>query len=351
MRLLPIALLIASILAPAATAQLATALELNERGNAASDAGRLDEAIGLFRDSLAIWRAAGPDYDAHRAGTLFNLGIVVSATGNRPDAAKLLEESLALHRKTLGARAHRTLANMNLLASNYLMIGRVEDAEALFREVLTVAREEFPKDIQTARALEGLSNVMVRHGKGEEAAPLSEEALRIALTAGGEESLDAALAYANVAEAQRSIGHPERALPLFRKSRALYEKSLGPDHARVAALMSQEGILMMEEGKLATAEQLMTQALTRLDRSCPKCYVERAIAENNLAALRLRQKRYHDAGELLAHVVSLRENFTAAPGQEMAETLRLLAAVRQKEKRFEDAERLTRRANVILGYR
>jgi tetratricopeptide (TPR) repeat protein len=262
-----------------------------------------------------------------------------------------LEESLALHRKTIGTRAHRTLSNMNLLASNYLMIGRSDESETLFRESLSIAKEEFPKDIQTARALEGLSSVMVRRGNAAEAIFFSEEALRIAIPAAGEDSLDAALAYANVAEAQRSMGHPERALPLFRKSRALYEKELGADHPRVAALMSQEGVLMLEEGKSATAEQMMTQALKSLDLSCPKCYVERAIAENNLAVLRLRQKRYADAGQLLAHVIALREDFTAEPGQELADTLRLLAAIRQKEKRFEDAERLTHKANMILGYR
>jgi len=50
-------------------------------------------------------------------------------------------------------------------------------------------------------------------------------------------------------------------------------------------------------------------------------------------------------------VVSLRESYTAVPGTELAETLRLLASVRQKEKRYDDVERLTRRANGILGYR
>jgi tetratricopeptide (TPR) repeat protein len=344
-------MLIASVVTPAARAQLATALDLNERGNAASEAGRLEEAMSLYRESLVIWRAAGPDYDAHRAGTLFNLGIVVSAGGNRPEAVKLMEESLVIHRRTLGVRAHRTLSNMNLLASNYLMIGRVQEAETMFREALSVSAELFPKDIQHARSLEGLSSVLVRRGKSLEAIPLSEEALRIALPAAGEDSLDAALAYANVGEAQRSSGNRDRALPLFRKSRALYEKALGPDHPRVAALLSQEGMLMLEEGKLATAEQLMTQGLSAMDRSCPKCYVERAIAENNLAVLRLRQKRYEDAGALLAHVITLRENFTDSPGEELAETLRLLASVRQKEKRFEDAERLTRKADLILGYR
>ena len=351
MKILSLTLLIATVGATAAHAQLAAALDLNERGNQASEAGRIDEAVGLYRDALAIWRASGPDYDAHRAGTLFNLGIAVSAGGNRPEAVRVLEEALVLHRKTLGEHNLRTVANMNLLASNYLMIGRAEQAEPLFREALSLARELGPRDIQTARALEGISSVEVRRGQATEAIAPAEEALSIAIEAAGENSLDAALAYANMGEAHRSAGHSERALPLFRKSRALYEQALGPDHPRVAALLSQEGLLLLEERKPASAEQLMTQALSALDRGCPKCVVERAIAENNLAVLRLSQKRYADAGQLLSHVIVLRENYTSTPGPELAETLRLLAVVRQKEKRFDDAERLTRRADVILGYR
>src|ERR1043165_2468533 len=101
----------------ALSAQLSRALDLNTRGNEASDAGKFDEAIGLYRESIAIWTAAGPEYDAHRAGTLLNLGIVISGTGNRNEAARVMEQSLALHRKTLGIKNHRTLSNMNLLAS------------------------------------------------------------------------------------------------------------------------------------------------------------------------------------------------------------------------------------------
>ena len=44
----------------------------------------------------------------------------------------------------------------------------------------------------------------------------------------GEDSVDAALAYSSVAEAHRIAGAPDRALPLYRKARALYEKALGP---------------------------------------------------------------------------------------------------------------------------
>jgi tetratricopeptide (TPR) repeat protein len=350
MKLLPILAIVLG-LAGTASAQLAAALDLNSRGNELTDTFKYEEAIKLYRQSLAIWRAAGPDYDAHRAGTLFNLAIAVSAIGNRPEAAKLLEEALALHRKTLGLANHRTIANINLLASNYLMIGQNERAAALLQEVLPVTRELFPNDIQTARALEGMCNLLVRRGKAAEAIAPAEEGLRIAIQATGEDSLDTALAYANVGEAHRSNGHPERALPLYRKARAIYEKELGAEHPRVAALLSQEGLLMMEEGKLAMAEQLMTQSLTVLDQGCPKCAVETAIADNNLALLRIRQKRYRDADQLLTHALALRESFTTNPGAELAATLRLLAVVREKEKLYADAERLTQRANTIAGFR
>ena len=344
------AVLILAASAQVLSAQLARALDLNDRGNAASDAGHYQEAIGLYRDALAIWRESGPKYDSHRAGTLFNLGIVISATGNRPEAAQVLEQSLALHRKTLGVRDHRTISNINLLASNYLMIGRVDEAEALLKEALPIDRELFPDEIQTARTLAGLCNVMVRRGHPEDAIAPAEEALRIAIKAAGENSLDVALAYSNVGEAHRSAGRPERALPLFRKARELYEKALGPEHPRVAALLSQEGLILMGDGKLATADRLMTRAVESLGRGCPNCAVELAIVENNLALLRFKQQRYRDADELLSHAIALRERFSPTPGAEMAGTLRLLAAVRKKEHLYEDAARLTARADVILGY-
>jgi tetratricopeptide (TPR) repeat protein len=330
--------------------QLASALDLNTRGNAASDAGKHEEAIALYRESIAIWSAAGPDYDAHRAGTLFNMGIAFSSIGDRAEAARIMEQALALHRRTLGVRNRRTLANMNLLAGNLLMIDEVDRADALLKEALPVEREILPEDVQTARTLEGICNVLVRRGKIQEAVAPAEEALAIVVKAAGEDSLDTALAYSNVAEVHRTSGHTDRALPLFRKARAIYASQLGPDHPRVAALLSQEGLIMLREGKLSTAEQLMTQSIAALGRGCPKCAVELAIAENNLAVLRIQQKRYREADNLLSHVVELREKFSPSPGAELAGTLQLLASVRQKEKLFADAERLTNRANTILGF-
>ena len=252
MSFLRIAMLFAAAFS-AAWAQLSTAIELNSRGNQAADAGRYEEAIGLYRESLAIWSASGPEYDAHRAGTLFNLGIAVSSLGDRPEAARVLEQAFALHRRTLGMEDSRTLSNLNLLASNYLMIGEIGRAEALLEEALPIERRIFPESIQTARTLGSMCNVSVKRGRFAEALARAEASLEIATKTAGEDSLDAALAYSNVAESHRLTGHPERALPLFRRARLIYEKALGPYHPRVASVLSQEGLILLDDRKPASA--------------------------------------------------------------------------------------------------
>ena len=327
------------------------AKNLNNQASQAAELGNYAEAERLYGEAIEIWRSLGPAYEAHTAGTLVNLAVALCGDGQRPAASKLFQEALALHRHSLGARHLRTVTNMNEMATNYLMTGDPDRAEALYREALPIERELYPRDIQTARTLQGLSYGLVRRGLGQEALPLADEALGIAIERTGENSLDAALAYSSVAEAHRVMNAGERALPLYRKARALYEKALGPDHPRVAALLSQEGLILMHDGKLALADQSMTQAVKSLKKRCPGCLPELAIAQSNLGLLRLRQKRYRDADEAFSAAVELREKFDARTGPELADVLQSLAVVREKEHLPDDAARLNSRAQTIRGYR
>lgn len=346
-------LLIGLILGSSAAAQTSTetAHRLNKQGNREAERGNYAGAQGLYEESIRIWRLMGPEFEGQTAGTLLNLGVSLSGDGQRQAAAKVFQEALALHRRTLGVRHLQTLSNMNLAASNYLMLGDSERAEALLQEALPIERELYPGNIQTARTLEGLSNLMLRRGQGQEALPPAEEALRIAILATGEESIDAALAYTGVGEAHRFLGSAERALPLFRKARSLYEKALGPEHPRVATLLSQEGLILMADGKLSLAEQAMVQAVKTLRKVCPECVVELSTLQSNLGLLRLKQGRYREADEALTMAVELREKFAAKPGPELADALQYLALARQKLRQYDDAARLKTRAETIRNYR
>ena len=146
--------------------------------------------------------------------------------------------------------------------------------------------------------------------------------------------------YANVGEIHRLEGQDARALPLFRKARAIYEKKLDPADPRIASLLSQEGLILMKDRQFTLADRAMSRAVESLRQSCPGCVTENWVAESNLALLRLRQNRYEEADRLLTHVLSVHET---------AEALQSLALVREKERRHNEAVLLIKRANQLLA--
>lgn len=93
------------------------------------------------------------------------------------------------------------------------------------------------------------------------------------------------------------------------------------------------------------------EAVRSLERTCPACLLELSRAEDNLGMLRLRQKRYGEADQALTHSVALQRQFLLKPGSELAGTLQALAAVREKERRFDDAANLKGQAQAIRSYR
>lgn len=323
--------------------------ELNEQGLRASRSHDYAAAEKLFTQSISEWRAKGPAYDLHAAIVRTNLAEVYAARGDRIRCAATMEQALDVFRRALGVRDTHTIGLINALGGVYMMLGNDSKASALFHEVLPIERELFPSDVELDRTLSGLASLALRQNRPADGIPLAEEALAISIKATGEDSLDTALAYSNVAECHRVLGRPERAAPLFRKARAIYEKQLGPDHPRVVSILTQEALMAYADGKLATAEAALTHALSLLAQSCPACGFERVAAENDLALVRLRQGKLEEAAHLLGDVLASQEHAAGLPPNQMAVTLTSLASVRRKEKRYDEAERLQRRADLLMS--
>src|SRR5947209_5217304 len=336
-----------SIALVSAVAQPEEANRLNQDGLLAYQRTAYAEAEKDDLQANAIWEKLVPQFHPHLAISKMNLAQALAAEGRRPEAAEVFRESVALFRESLGVQDLRTLTAMNLLGGLYLMMGDYNHANLLFSEALPIERQFYPKDAQLGRTLGGMACILYREKRMAEALPVAEEALRIALQSSGDDSLDAALAYGNVAEAQRLSGHGDRALPLYRKSRTIYEKILGPDHPRVGTVMAQEGLMALGEGQVATAEKTLLRAVAIIQKACPLCTYERWIAESNLALVRVRQGKYEMADRLFSEVLELQEKSEPQPARDMVATLKALAFIRGKEHKPEDAARLNQRATTL----
>jgi tetratricopeptide (TPR) repeat protein len=324
--------------------------ELNERGLAAEARGDSAAARSDLSEALRIWQSLGSQFELHAAIEMMNLGDLLCAQGEWSEGAKLLEQALERNRRLSGPRHLRTITNLNRLGNAYIVRGEPERAEPLYREALAIERELYPNDIQTAHTLAGLGMLLLRQGKPEEGLARAEEGLAITLRAVGESDPEAGMAYLNVGQMHRSAGHTDRAIPLLRKARAIFERALGPTHPRTASALSQEGLALMYSGKLSLAERDMVRAVDMLSRPGGMT-VDLAGAEQNLGLLRLRQKKYPEADRLLTSALSLQERYIVRPGAEIATTLDLLSQVRTKERRFDEAARFKDRASAIQAYR
>lgn len=330
-------------------AQPREALNLNDRGLDAAAHSDYAQAERLYREAIQIWRRLGPSYEAHTATTLFNLGAVLCNEGNIREGVDVLEESLALHRRSLGTQNIRTVRNLSLLGQAYLQSGDLGRAEATLTEALALERELYPNDVLLAQTLLYLSLSDRLRERLDESLRLGEEGLNAALKSGGELSSDTALAYENVATIHRLAGRPERALPLYRKARFIYERTLGPDSPTLASLISQEGLALLDDGEIGLAGQEMLQAVHTLAELGPAGEYRLATAESNLGVLRLHQRKFADAERLLLHALSMEERLPSRPVFEMATTLGVLAQLRKAQRRDAESTQLISRAATIRG--
>jgi len=316
-----------------AVAQPEAARDLSNQALDAYDHRDYVNAERLGREAVRKWESLGDAYHPHLGITRMNLAQAFAIQGNRTEALDQLQQSIALLREAFGDRNIHTLTAMNLLGGLYLGLGDTENAERVLNETLPIAREIDPNGIQTARALAGLSSVRLREQHLAEAQSLADESLRLAIRVSGEDSMDAALAYGAAAEVHRTAGRDDRALPLYHRARAIYERLLGPQDTRVAAVLAQEALILIHDKKFALADQELRRSIDILDRSCPACSVERWNAESALGLLRTRQGKYEEADRLFTHILSLQESTNPQPFADVAATRNALSFVRAKEHR------------------
>jgi hypothetical protein len=331
----------------AQSAQEKTALVLHEQGRVALARADYSQAERLFGDSLAIWRNLGSPYEAHAASTLLMMGDALSYAGKWREGTNALEDALRLNRRSLGPKQIRTVYNLNSLCHAYQFVDELRRAEAACTEALEIERELYAKNVLLGQTLLGLSLLRRRQARLDEALAAGEESLRASIESRGEASVDAGAAYENIAALHLAVGHPLRAIPLFRKARFIYEQSLGAGSPLLASVISQEGLALLEDGQLRRAEINMSQAIERLIEIGPSAEYRLAVAETNLGMLRLRQKKLAESERLLVHALAIQDRLPAAASYNLAATARALAQLRKLQHRDTESAELMGRATVV----
>ena len=250
----------------------------------------------------------------------YSRGLALSLEGRCGDALELFEVVKSAIRSI--TRAHHEWASCARI------LGRWQDAEAAFLEILDTLPEE-PATSLRARAHHGLGTVYIRTGRGDAAQKTLETGLEVAQQA--DDRIAEGMILSNLA-----INAKDRRD--FDESRALLAR------ATVAYTEAQRGILPgnipaalanidMAEGKFDQAELHLTQALEAFRATGDRR--NEAMMLNNFGYRRRLQGRIDEAEPLHLESLAIRRDIGDRVGQ--GRILGMLSILYENERRYDDA--------------
>ena len=227
------------------------AAQLVMLGNLYQKESRHDDAERSFKQAVSIFeKILGPN-DLLVAGSLNNLGNLYRERGRYADAEKLHKRALGIRERALGATHPYVGNSLNNLASVY-------EAQVTTRR----------PSLCTSGRWRSERKRLVISPRCREYAEQFSRALR--------------RTQARYAEAE----------PLYKRSLAIHENVLGPNHPEVAMSLNNLALLYTHQGRYADAEPLYKRSLSINEELLGADHPNVGMVLNNLAWLCIYQRRY-----------------------------------------------------------
>jgi serine/threonine protein kinase/Flp pilus assembly protein TadD len=314
---------------------------LQRRGAYAQALPLLEQAVAIGRKTLG----PGPEL----AQSLHDLG-VTEGQGARLDAARItLEEALAMRRKFLGPQHPETAVSESELGRVLADQGRFVEAEIHCRLALAIRRKVLgPRDHETASSMNDLAHLLQHKGDRAEAERLFRATVELNRETRGPKHPDVGTALANLAGTIGERGDYAAAEKMFREALAITGESLGTEHPRYAQRLAGLASVLRLEGKLSEAESRNAQALAISRPALGPDHPTVARHEVGLARIYLDQGRPGAAEPLLLHALEVQRGGAGARDWRLGATESLLGAAYTKLSRFPEAEPHLLRAHEIL---
>ncbi|HLL27491.1 MAG TPA: CHAT domain-containing tetratricopeptide repeat protein [Xanthobacteraceae bacterium] len=213
--------------------------------------------------------------------------------------------------------------------------------------VVVLPTASFAQGADEASKLDDQADALYEKGRYAEAEPLYKRSLAIREKALGPDHPDVAASLNNLALLYDQQGRHVDAEPLYKRALAIWEKTLGPDHPDVATSLNNLALLYDAQGRYADAEPLYRRSLAIREKILAPDDPDITYLLNNLALLYKKQGRYADAEPLYKKTLAIFETL-GSEHPSVAVALNNLAALYDSEDRYADAEPFYRRSLAIF---
>jgi serine/threonine protein kinase len=267
---------------------------------------RYAEAESLAQRGIRLRRLADPD-DPDIARFLTMLSGLAVYRSNLPDADSFAREALEIRRRTGGPGDSLLVYSMELVAAQQRRLGRVAEAEHLFREALAIQEGGDPSSPAASFVRLRLADLLSQERDAPaEAEPLYLRAitdLRARLGPNHPRMLYALNDYGG--HLVRS-GRAAQGDSIFRANLDTMRRVFGPDHPTVTYQLSLRVGALIRMGRYAEAEPLAREQLAKYDQAGARATNEYTGALGALARVLAGRGRFREADSLVRAALDIR---------------------------------------------
>ena len=221
-------------------------------------------------------------------------------------------------------------------------------AEPWFKQCVLLLEQRLGDDhLDVATSFNNLALLYHFQGRYSEAETLFKKALALRQKLLGDDHPDVAQSFNNLAGLYNSQGRYSDAEPLYKKALALRQKLLGYDNPFVATIFNNLAGLYESQGRYSEAEPLFNQALSLRQKLLGDDHPHVADSFNNLALLYYSQGRYSEAEPLFNQALSLRQKLLGDDHPHVADSFNNLALLYDFQGRYSEAEPLYKKALAL----
>ena len=301
--------------------------------------GLFEPASKLLGESLAIRRETLGEDHLLVAGTLQTLGVLRRDMGDDAAAEQLLKEALEIYRRQGETDTPEYAKALNDLAG-LLEEEDLDAAESLYRESLALKRKLLGSGHEDiARGLSNLGGVRHARKDYEGAERFYQEALAMRRRLFGAVHPEVATTLSKLAVLYEDRGDLARAEQMYREVLEMRRKLLGARHPHVARSLNNLAVLLQKRGDIRAAEPLYREALSIADQALGPVHEERAIYLRGLASVLLDQRRAAEAEPLAREALAIFREKTPDSWR-VADAESILGGCLAAQRRFEEAEPL-----------
>ena len=259
-------------------------------------------------------------------------------------------DSCVRHDKDLLARSSdrgldKSLNAALLFANFYLIQGRYEDAEKLYKRVLPNAEEKpGAADPDTLGITNNLATVYGRQGQYDEAEKLYERVLMNVEKTPGVVGLNALSTMENLANVYSEQRRHDEAEKLCKRVLSIREERMGATNPDTLRVISSLALIYSKRGQYDEAEKLYKRALTGNEEKLGVLHPDTLRTMHNLGFMFYKQGLYDEAEKLLERTLTGRKEKLGATHPFTLSTMDSLGDVYCEQGRYDEAENLLKQA-------